>query len=387
MGAAPWGLESQMSTTWYPGNPDDATQQFTVAGEIPSEWGGEWNLTRLNRSPCSYDGSGGGSGQDVVSPGALVDVLEDMQRTGQLLRVTWTVDSSDPNVARRITRLGRIKRFQANYVRSTDVEWTCTLAWKSRGAILGRVATTRQGGAADASAQIVAAQVALNDIVTNAAIVRSNPGINLSATKFSLGQLEQLANYPKQLLSGFTNSIGRIVNQIGQVAGIVNQVRNLPASLENTVVGLLRNTIDQANQFADLFSSTPVEQMTLSDNVHDMMRSTQYLMGAHDNAVATSSQAETALAQVRSAYAARAQAMGEQIPQSTSSPGGFGGILAIYRTKQGDTPQKVAQKFYGTIDQDVAILRANRLPYYQATFAPGTLLVIPVASSTTASNL
>jgi hypothetical protein len=386
MGAASWGLESRLSTTYYAGNPLDATQQFTVAGELPSEWSGEWNLTRLNRSPCSYDGSGaGGSAQDVVSPGTLIDVFESLQLAGTLVRATWTVDSDDPNSARTVTRIGRIKRFEAHYVRSMDVEWAVVFAWKSRGAQLGRVATTREGGASSASDLIAAAYASFADLVTiSEPMLNSNLSINLSASQFSLGQLEQLAAYPSTLLKTFSNSIGRIVQQVSRAVSIINTVRSIPASLENTVVSLARDTVQQANQFADSISHTPSEQLSLSRNVADLARAARYFGQAHDQAQALSAAAQQAIAQVRTAKA-RAQVVGEQVPHASS--GNAGGILAIYRTKAGDTPQSIAQKYYGTIDQDVAILRMNKLPYYQATFSPGTLLVIPVASPSASSSL
>ena len=381
MGGASWGLDSSMSTTFYPGNPQDATQQFTVAKEIPSDWTGEWNLTRLNRTPCRFDPSGaGGSAQDVVSPGVLIDALEDMQLKGRLLRVTWSVGSSDDNVARTVTRLGRIARFRATYTRSVDVGWEIQFAWKSRGRTLGRVATTRQGNANDASAGVIAAQLALNDVVTQGALFSENPNINLSASQFTLGQLETLATGPLAALQGFTTSIGRITSQIGQVLGVVNALRALPYELADGVVGLARNTVEIWTQFDDLFSATPFEAYTLSDDVADLSHAVSYFSGAHDKGQATADAALAAIAQVRAAVA-KARAAGQLPPQATSGSG-YGGILAIYRTRAGDTPQRIALHFYGTADQDVAILRANKLPYYQPTFDPGTLLVIPVATTT-----
>ena len=376
MGGAHWGIETSMSTTFYANNPKDGTQQFTVAKEMPSSWSGEWNLTRLNRAPCSYSDSGGSA--DVVSPGFLIDVFEDMAIKGQLLRVTWAVDSDDPSIKRSVSRIGRISKFNAVYTRSMDVSWEVTFAWKSRGGVLSRVANTREGGAGSASASIVAAQLALNALVTQGALFSSNPSINLSATQFSLGQLENLVNAPLVALQSFTNSIGRLAGQIGQVVGIINQAKSLPAALESTVVGLSRNVVQQSNQYADELSATPPEQLTLSHEAADLAKAMQYFGQAHDQAEATSSAAQQTISKVLTA-AARPQNAGDP-GVANSQTMGSSGVLTTYRVRHGDTPARVSMIFFGTPDQDVAILRANNLPWYQATFDVGTMLVIPVAS-------
>jgi hypothetical protein len=375
MGAS-WGVESSVPTTWYPGNPQEATQQVLVAKEMPSSWEGEWRLTILNRAPCSFTDDSGAN--TVEGPGLLHDIFDDFQRKGQRLRVTWSVASDDARIARTIVREGRIRRFNAKYIRSTDIDWECEFVWASRGTTAQKVVASREASF-DASAAALIAQANAAILAAVAHLHSSNPSINLSANQFTLGQLEQLANAPLAFVKGITNSLGRIVNNFTKLGDIVLQFARLPFSLANTVVSFAKDTVAQGNQFLDQVSLLPAELTMTSNNVADLTRSVTYFGQVGDAVALANRQAQTTGGQFRDAQT-RGPGTGE-VSVGTIGQKGDGGILAIHRTKVGDTPASIAMLFYGDPDRDVDILVANRLPWYQVTFDPGTLLVIPVVNA------
>jgi hypothetical protein len=376
---AGWGIDGVVPTTWYPGNPDDATQQVLVTKEMPSSWEGEWNVTRLTRSPCKFADAAGRI--DITSPGVLVDVFEDFARHQRLLRVTWAVDSTDVGTARKIVRLGRIGPFEAKYTRSVDVVWSVTFHWKSRGGVQARVVSTRDDNVQSAGAALSAAIGASLDAAANAVFLANNPNVRSSASQFTLGQLERIAAYPLSLVKSVTQALGRIVGQFQELGAIANQIRSLPFAIANNVLDFARNAIDVGNQFGDQMSRVPAEQRTNSNNVADLTRSMSYF-GQHDDAtILAVRQAQQAQSQIRSA--ASTNPSGGEVGVAGASGALPGQIITIRLTRKGDTPQSLAMLYYQTPDRDIDILRANRLPWYQASFHPGTLVVIPVVSSST----
>jgi hypothetical protein len=76
---------------------------------------------------------------------------------------------------------------------------------------------------------------------------------------------------------------------------------------------------------------------------------------------------------------------GQKQSQQTQGTGP-GQILAVYRTRQGDTPQRVARMFYSNADRALDLLQANHLPLGQPSFAPGSVLIIPVLRSANAQG-
>src|ERR1700722_19815557 len=56
---AEWAMKVSAVTTWYPGNPDEATQQVLGPQELPSRWNGDWRRTMIGTSPGGYIAEGG----------------------------------------------------------------------------------------------------------------------------------------------------------------------------------------------------------------------------------------------------------------------------------------------------------------------------------------
>jgi hypothetical protein len=361
-----WG--ASWPTKWYPGNPDEATQLVLVDRELPSQWEGEWNLTRMNRRPSRYVEQGGKI--DVTAPGFLVDTLDDMRRKGRRLRVTWVTDSANPQLARTVLREGRIKRFEPKYRTSVDVEWSIEFHWMSRGSRVKRVASTRdasmQGATSAVSASMAATQAAVQNMIA----------ANNFPTTFSLGQLEQLADAPLQLLGSIDAQIESGLFTLQQLGSVVTAFKNLPYNLAAQAVGVAADVMAALNLFGDQMTGQPAEAQVLSDEVDDLTRTQVGVGAAIDQAYLAARDAQTSQASLRSLLSTRASA-GGSTPAQAGSATRPGAILAIYVTRTGDTPQSISMAFYKSPDHDIDILRANDLPWYQANFAPGSILVIP----------
>jgi hypothetical protein len=377
---ANWGFENALVTTWYPGNPDQATQQMLVAKEMPSNWEGEWHLTLLNRKPQKFEGADGSSVK-IISPGALVDLFEDIGRRGLRLRVTWLVSSSDVSIARKIVREGRIKHFEAKYRTSVDLEWSVEFSWMSRGLQQSRTA----GPAQDPNVNSASNNLIAAGILTQAAVAALISAQN-SPTAFTLGQLEQIAEYPLELLGTVNTQIENALFSLNQISGIVTQFKNLPYNMASQAVGVAADVVDSCHVFTDSFTRTPVEKQVLSDQVASLSSSMTDLGAVDDSMALTARAAQQTQAQLRTMISTNGPG-GGSLSVQTSSGMQPGTVLAIRLTRRGDTPQSLSQLYYGTVDHDLDILRANNLPWHQVSFDPGSILVIPaLAQSNTSST-
>lgn len=377
---ANWGLESVIPTTWYPGNPFEATQQVLVSKELPSHWTGEWRLTLLNQAPCSIRDNVAGSLDSVQGPGLLHDLFDDLQRKGQRLRVTWTVASDDPRVKRTIVREGRIKHFDAKYLRSMDIDWTCEWIWMSRGTKLQqKVIAAREEDVDSVAAAMIAAANAAIQAAAAATLVSIDPNVLNSASIDTLGQLESLASDTLALVQNVTQQLGRVVNQFTQLGDLALEFATLPFDIANTAVAFAQNTVAQGNQFLDNVGLLPFEVTATGNNVSDLTRSAKYFGQMGDAVAAANAQAMTTGGQIRDAGSKNPG--GGSIGVSQTSSTTDGAIIAIYRVRAGDTPQSVSMAFYGNPDHAIDILRANYMAWYLVTLDPGTILMIPAITN------
>lgn len=380
---ANWGGESVVPTTWLPGNPDDATQQVLVSKEIPTRWEGMWHLTMLNRTPCRLRDPSGLAGispqeaQDVTSPKLLVDTIEDMRRKGRLIRVTWAVNSSDLD-AQSISRLGRMTRADFKYKRHVDIDWEIEWTWKSRGTTQTRVTSTRDDNVPSAATAVQAA-IAAAVTAANSKILSVNSEIRASASQFTLGQLEVFADAPRAFVQILLGNLSRFVNRFDEVGRLLIQVKSIPLQIANEAVQFARNTVDVGNQFVDDISGVPAEQTTLSNNTTDLLRSFCYFAHIDDATQTVNRRAAEMQMQLRQTLSTNPGRGAPSIRETSATQARD--IITIRVVKKGDTPQSLSMLFYGTPDRDVDILRANRLPLYQPSFDAGSLVVIPVVST------
>lgn len=116
-----YGGEQRMQTSWYPGNPV-ATQQVVGPTLDPTTVNGKWLDSKL--------------GDGVALQ--LLEMFEDIRERGLSLRVSAfdgvSADAAVPLTSSKpLERVGLLKKTSFKVHHATDVEWTLTFEWRSRG--------------------------------------------------------------------------------------------------------------------------------------------------------------------------------------------------------------------------------------------------------------
>jgi len=373
---AEWGGKLAGTTTWYPGNGEEATQQILGPQEVPSNWHGEWKRTLMGKAPTSYTDENGAD-QTIVDPHVLADVLEDIFRTGFRLRVTWIVEGLTAGQTYKKVREGRVLEggWKFKYTRIQDIEWEAQFDWLGRGRTTQRVVAVRDSSMDALTASMNAQAANLASLQAAAGFISSNSTVRLSASTLTLGQLETLAAAPYALLQAFGQKIQQIVSRIKQATDIGSSLENLPFAVANKGITAALDAVQTSNAICDQLGQVPPEQMALSTRVSDITRAMSFYAQNKDQAQALSKSGQDFADRLR-ARQATIGLQGKNRPQSSSMVAS--GIIAIYITKTGDTPQTISADFYDSPDHASDILRANRLPLYQPTFPKGKVLIIPV---------
>ena len=382
MGAA-WSGENEMTTDWYAGNPDEATQQVLVPKEMPSRWTGEWHRTMMGGTPTLYvDNREGAGGSTLLhDPDVLAQLLEDMFRGGQRLRVTWVVDSNlgrpddpasnNPFGGRKV-RVGRAKSWSFKYTRLQDIAWEIEFHWSGRGAAQAAVASTRSAGVADAFGKYADAMQAILDAQDLAQSQKYAP------SALTLGQIESFAAAPGAIANSFGRKVQQLLNTGKQLADIANTVATQPAQVANAGLNVARETVDQARAMGDSISAIPAEYMATKAKARDVLRAYKNFGQQCDDAYALATAAAAVEQQMLVLLARQNVALAADLRGQLAPP--QAAAIRPYRTRAGDTPQKLSMKFFDTPDRDIDILQANRLPWHTPSFVPGTIIIIPSLS-------
>jgi hypothetical protein len=369
---ANWGGTNALATKWYPGNGDEATQQHLGPMEAPTNWKGEWNNTRMVRAPSYY--SGGSGLTTVVDPLTLATVLEGILRGGARLRVTWGQSSESPSNRGKFVREGRAKDWDFSVVRVQDISWTVGWEWQSRGTRKQTVTSVRDGALDASSAKMNLATANLASQIASAPFIASNSNIYKSATSITLGQIESMANSPTVLANSLQRDVLQVQTQLQQVADIANTLASQPTAVVNAAINTAKSAVATANAFVDQMGQLPIELMSNKTTVHDLLRGYVYFETTSD---LTYQAALAALAVVRQmqSRAPTPSGAGHLSPQDAQSQSGD--MIAVYVTKDGDTPARLSVRFYGSMDHGVDILQANRYPWHTPFFQKGSILWIP----------
>lgn len=387
MGQADWSGEATIITTWYPGNGVEASQQVLGPKEMPSQWAGEWNRTRMGRAPSYYVDETGTLG-GVVDPHELWTILDDFRISGSRLRVTWSVrgrevlgtnlsaaSATDKEVDFSIVREGRIKSLKINPDRLTDIKWAMELHWMSRGGRLDKVASVRRDEDLALAATAVSRSIDALGFYTDTKLVSMNKNVRLSAGRLTLGQLEAMANAPLKAVNNAMAKLRYNVNQFKRIGNLSRKLATTPFAVANSVLDFARNTNAIANQFIDAFGRTPPELLSTKQKVSDLTRSTTYFNQIAEGMRNTAKESSALDLRLRQALVAGANRGALTVKESATTRAGD--LIAIHICKTGDTPQRVSSKYFGNPDQGEPILRANRLPLHTPTFRGGLILIIP----------
>jgi hypothetical protein len=252
-----------------------------------------------------------------------------------------------------------------------------TFEWVSRGqGSPSKATSTRADNVVANGAAYQQALQALIDANSLAQLQKFNP------SSLSLGQLEQLANLPTALVTSLSRQVLQLEHTIGQVVNIAATLASQPLHIRQAAVNAARNAVSLANQFYDQLSHTPCEQLANKARVASILRAHAAFGAQSDAARALARQALIFAQQLRQQVQA-ASLQGEITPARLGDPSA---AAQKYITRAGDTPTRVSQLFYKSPDFAVDILRANGRSWYQSTFDPGTVLVIPVLQTGAGSS-
>lgn len=380
-GSAAWGGSLRAKTTWYPGNSANATQQIMGTTEKQTTFAGEWNSTRLSRTPCIYVPTPGQQVR-VAQADALREILESMFRAGSLLDVLWVNAEAATFGARSIHRTGRAIDWNFNYARMDDLEWTIIFEWTGRGADQQKVVAFRNDPTNSTSvAKIEALGVVVDEAVLKTKIQLTRRMVPNSATRFTLGQLDQLASAPSRLLRDFSQAMNRVSNRVSTIGGLINRTKGLPQELAGQMLNATVTAIQAAQTFYDAVSRSPPEALEGQQSLASLTRAACYFKGGVDAANTVQAQAYPVSAEIRAQIDLRRATgvNGIAMPTGANAAATLNGATRQVQTHvvaQGETFLSISVLYYGVVDGAYGIAFCNAMS--PKSIPPvGRVLIIP----------
>jgi hypothetical protein len=371
---AKWGIENRLVTSWYPGNQEEATQQYMGRTELPSQWSGHWSPTMMSRAPSRIlDVTTGQGGTDVTSPFQLWSFLEAMFSSGRRLRVTWALDQQDvTNFSGKIVREGRCKKLVPSFGYNQNIDWEVEFEWVSRGTSTSKVATPRDASISNNSAQLanaLAALVAANQLNAD----------TVTPSALTIGQLETLASTPTLLASQASRTMLQLQSDLQNIVGLGATLQQQPISVQKAAVAMGQNAQTAASSSYLTLSQAAPETFSTQDDAISVLQAWGNFAQMQDAAVAAWLAAWLFSYDLRRSLPVHSPVLaGELGPQSNSSQDT---ILDTYVVKQGDSMHRISMRFYGTPDHTADICRANALSWHTVLPTLGSVLLIPRLSS------
>lgn len=372
---ASWPGKLRLVTTFYPGNIAQGSQQVLGPVEPPSQWQGEWNTTRLARSPAVLESSAGR--QEIVYADVLREVLEDIFRQGSLLNVLWLVDPErdDGSRARQIVRTGRASDWDFAYDRIDDIVWKVSFEWTGRGAAQDKVALRSDGASTQSLQALDLCLIAVDEAVNNTKIQSLKRAIPNSANQLSLEQLGQMLDAPTKLMKSFSQSCNAISNRLRKIGDLIGKARNIPYTLLTQQADIALTAVQTASSFYDNCTRTPPDSYDLQQSLSSTVRAASYFKGGLDAANTMTKQSSDMFWAVQRALAKRAGTGEDGKGEAAASTGQFRTVVHLVHA--GDTLISISRKYYGTPDGVVDIATANGLPIKTTEPTVGRVLIIP----------
>lgn len=380
---ANWSGQQLISASWNPGNPE-GVQHVLGPQEMPSDWDFMWRTNILARTPVNVTDPQRRITYTVVRALTVAELLEDIGRGGALLKVVWISSAAGQAEALpRLTRVGRITTWDINPDRPDDVAASFSFQWLGRGLDQPKVAgVTGENMLALTQAAINACNAAALSI--SADIIRQSDASKKgpSASTFTLGQLEAIADGPRQMMDNFARECIQIQGRLKAIGDLVVKVKETPAALLGRLVDVANNGVAIANKFCDEVSREGPETQSTRNKVAILSRNTTYFSGAQTSADVMAEILE------RVAHAARRR-QSSLVPSAGTSRRGdqprVGDSFATYFPRKGDTFLSISLMYYGTPDLADELAVANGLPSY--TIVPPRMpLIVPTRSNLDSSN-
>ena len=372
---AKWGGNLRVRTTWYPGNSAEATQSVMGPTEKPTSWQGMWRTTMLMRSSTVADINGDGTWTDITRADVLRDLLETIFRDGQKLSVVWR-NQIALRPKSQLERVGRCSDWEFDYDRADDIGWTMTWDWKSRGGMQQKIARLRDEGPAPDMDELMTAAEKLAQQV-NMDFGLAHDALSVATQSFSLDSLANFVNAPGELLKGFAGDITQIINRLKTIGDLIKQVRALPTSLYGQILAVANTAVSTANNFVDAMSQPTPESLVTNASASQLMGAVGYYGDAMTQADLMRDKALALRDQIKSAAQGQKTILAIYMVRGSVVQGFGAGAVS------GELLTSISLSYYGNADQTATIAKANGLPLNQQFVQRGTILIIPVLSSST----
>lgn len=378
-----WGSNNRIPTTWYPGNPTEATQQILGPTEAPTTFEGTWRRTMMGKAPALYSETGGTAGfseVNITTPWVLKELLESICREGARLRVTWTSQSSliDGKIY-TLVREGRASTITFTHDTESDIMWKIEWTWMNRGVSQQQVVALRGTDAVSEATELV---TMLNDIATNFetdVVINFN---NQSKKKgqgvpnLTFSQLNAIADYPNSVVNQFTRDCAKIGKDFQNAVDLVNKVTGIPGQLQNTVKQSMKNTSTIVKQYKQKITGQPAEESTQTNSASDIARTSTFFGQSVHQAEDLNKKVASVMGKFLEQFS-RSGPGGAQVQSQQTQGTNVATVQKLYVAVQGDTPISVSIKFFSNSNMALAILQANSLPWTTTFFDPGKILIIP----------
>lgn len=368
---ASWGSRLVMTTSWNPGNGDDATQHVLSASELPGAWNGEWNTTRLVSSPAKFRDGVGASEQKVARASSLREIFESIQKGGQRLRVTWAQGTSLAD--RRITREGLCEEVRWVITRADDIAWEMSWAWAGHGSRKQRATSLRNDKLAasfkEANAMLTDFQSELTGIALISEVANQIGSGDLPLT---LADLETIANTPQEFMRQLSQTATLVTSRFEAVASLVKTIATAPTTVLSQAIGIAENATTSFAQIVDDMGQVmPDAYSEVEGDAAALATAASFFAVGQDGAervLGTMAKIKLDLRERQSALDPSSRVVDQAGP---------GGILDVYLSRQGDTFASVSLTFYATPDYAHVIASSNGFDDHEIAPPPGSTLIIP----------
>lgn len=323
---------AQFSTTmrakfsWLPGSPEASVQVFGAMDD-PSGFNGTWKNRYMAASggtaPATLNGS------PVTSAAALVEVMDDICRKGQLLLVSWF----------RLKRVGILRNFKHIWHYVEVVDWAAEFEWSGRDtAPMPAAAIVQQSDLSDDWVNVERKVAATSDAV-DACMLSVPFAVDMDKLGRQVSEIEATSN-----------QIQATVTQLAD--GIL-----APAQAARRVRALLLTTGEDAKNLAETL-----------ERQADGAGVTVVLDAAAAFALAvTSRKAARAARDTRQEASARGTALAVRADRK---------LLGVYIAREGDDLRDASSAFYNTPHEWRRLLVWNNLT--SAELTTGQSVEIPV---------
>lgn len=336
--------------TWYAGVPT-GTIQFLGPQENKSTIRGMWKEKFLTET--AYFSSGGAKGTPataIETPPQLVEVVDEMRRQGQLVKVEWG----------GFKRVGYIAEFKAVFQRLEDVEWEMSFEWigQEEGYATDPV---RKANAANSIDSLSEAARRLSSALQNNVLVST------------------LTNYSQQLLSleqQIVDAIDTMSDTVSNIAaGIVPNQDGI-----RSVLGAFKNLSSLGDTMSQAASSKPAWEVSKGSNKplltsSDYASVQSYGLSGQTTQPSNAQAAAAAQSQFQLAKAARdlryraARQKEDLLPQLRPD------LLAVFVARENQDLRDVSTLYYG-VPEDWKYLKefnglaTSKLEAGQVVFVP-----------------